>query len=84
MELISYCHPITILGDPTLTSALSNRYNGSLVQHQAIYDANPVPASGSPVQQVYSSSCKPEPAYWHQGPDYNVNPVRNSQLLTLG
>lgn len=66
------------LGDPSLASALSNRYNGgSLVQHQAaIYDANPIPTSGSPVQQVYTTACKPEPAtYWHQTHDYNVNSV---------
>lgn len=64
------------LGDPSLASALSNRYNGSpLVQHQAaIYDANTIPTSGSP-QQVYTTACKPEPAYWHQAPDYNVNSV---------
>lgn len=64
-------------GDPSLTSALTNRYNGSsLVQHQAaIYDANTIPTSGSPVQQVYTTACKPEPAYWHQAADYNVNSV---------
>lgn len=74
------------LGDPSLASALSNRYNGSsLVQHQgAIYDANSIPTSGSPVQQVYTTACKPEPAYWHQTPDYNVNSVIiNSSILSL-
>lgn len=65
------------IGDPSLASALSNRYNGgSLVQHQAaIYDANTIPTSGSPVQQVYTTACKPEATYWHQAPDYNVNSV---------
>lgn len=45
-----------------------------------MYDANSVAASGSPVQQVYTTACKPEPAYWHQAPEYNVNPVSKSEL----
>lgn len=63
-------------GDPSLTSALNNRYNGALAQHQStIYDTNTVPTS-SPGQQVYTTACKPEPTYWHQGPEYNVTSVR--------
>lgn len=69
--------PNTVLykGDPTLTSALNSRYSNSLAQQQAIYDANTVPTSGSPVQQVYTTSCKPEPTYWHHGGEYNVSTV---------
>lgn len=70
------------LGDPSLASALNNRYNGSLAQHQAaVYDGGALPQPGSPVPQVYTSSCKPE-GYWHQGAEYNVNPVsQNSYFI---
>lgn len=62
--------------DPSLASALNSRYNGSLAQHQS-YDGNALGQPGSPVSQVYTSACKPESAYWHQAPEYNVNPVSN-------
>lgn len=68
------------LGDPSLASALNSRYNGSLVPHQAtIYNGNALPQSGSPVPQVYTAACKPEGGYWHQGSEYNVNPVSEIQ-----
>lgn len=79
--------PNTVLykGDPTLTSALNSRYNNSLAQQQALYDANSVSASGSPVQQVYATSCKPESTtYWHHGAEYNVNTVRNIRTNCSG
>lgn len=64
------------IGDPSLASAFNNRYNGSLSQHQGIiYDSNSIQQSGSPVSQVYSSTCKPESGYWHQASEYNVNAV---------
>lgn len=72
---MNYCSD-ELLSDPSLASALNSRYNGSLAQHQsAIYDANALGQPGSPVSQVYTSACKPESAYWHQAPEYNVNPV---------
>lgn len=65
-----------LLSDPSLASALNSRYNGTLAQHQsAIYDANTLGQPGSPVPQVYTSACKSDSAYWHQTPEYNVNPV---------
>lgn len=67
---------LSLLSDPSLASTLNSRYNGSLAQHQnAIYDANTLVQPGSPVSQVYTSACKSESAYWHQAPEYNVNPV---------
>lgn len=66
---------IVDLGDPSLASALNNRYNGGPSQHQGtIYDTNSMGQPGSPVSQVYAS--KPDAAYWHAASDaYNVNPV---------
>lgn len=75
--------PNTVLykGDPTLTSALNSRYNNTLAQQSSIYDGSPVPTSGSPVQQVYTTACKPEPTYWHHGAEYNVNAVSPNECL---
>lgn len=68
-------------GDPTLTSALNSRYNNSIAQQQAIYDANSVPTSGSPQQVYTTTACKPEPTYWHHGAEYNVNAVGEIQFF---
>lgn len=66
------------IGDPSLTSTLNGRYNGSLSQHQGtVYDAN-IQQSASPVSQVYTASgCKGDSGYWHPTSEYNVNPVSN-------
>lgn len=70
---------ISEIGDPSLASAFNSRYNGPLAQHQGIiYDSNSIQQAGSPVPQVYASSCKPETGYWHQASEYNVNAVRKT------
>lgn len=70
------------IGDPSLTSALNGRYNGSIAQHQgAIYDTNSLQQSASPVSQVYTSGCKGESGYWHPTSEYNVNPVSKIQSI---
>lgn len=89
VDKILFCFSISIyqmdsfdLGDPSLASALNSRYNGTLAQHQgAIYDTNSLAQPGSPVSQVYTSACKPESAYWHQAPEYNVQPVSRKKII---
>lgn len=70
------------LGDPSLASALNSRYNGTQLQG-TIYDSNSLPQAGSPVPQVYTTTSKPETAYWHQAPEYNVNPVSANSFFLL-
>ena len=76
--------PILYKGDPTLTSAISNRPYGSM-QHHTIYgNSNGTIPSGSPSGQPVYPYCKQEHATFWQ-PEYNVNTVsiKNNNIILL-